>query len=197
MIRKNALFCKLIRIKTSSKSLFSSFMKSFIPETEPCPICLSRGNCRFHAYYERNIIDFANGKPGYSVITVTRVLCNSCGHTHAILPDFIVPYSTYGLFFLLRVLSEYFSGRFTIEHLCQLFAITPSMLYRWKALFLLHKELWLGILSDCEASSFSFLKNLFLQNAFSEFSSGFFLLSGHSFLQKHKNPTADSYRSPP
>ena len=34
MIRKNALFCKIIRIKTSSKSLFLSFMQDFTPELE-------------------------------------------------------------------------------------------------------------------------------------------------------------------
>lgn len=37
MIRKNSLLCKLIRIKTSSKFLFDTFMAQFRPELETCP----------------------------------------------------------------------------------------------------------------------------------------------------------------
>ena len=50
MIRKNSLICKLIRIKTSSKVLFDSYMDSFRPELETCPCCGAKGNCHIHAY---------------------------------------------------------------------------------------------------------------------------------------------------
>ena len=36
-------------------------------------------------------------------------------------PDFIIPYSGYGLFFILRVLAEYFLHLSTIEGLCRRF----------------------------------------------------------------------------
>src|SRR5699024_11381413 len=78
MIRKNALFCKLIRIKKSSKVLFESYMASFFPEREACPICGSSGNCHVHAYYGRRIIDFIHGKPVLQEITVLRLVCESC-----------------------------------------------------------------------------------------------------------------------
>ena len=51
MIRKNLLLCKLIRIKTSSKSLFDSYMEQFQPELETCPVCGGTSNCRIHDYY--------------------------------------------------------------------------------------------------------------------------------------------------
>lgn len=89
MIRKNSLFCKLIRIKNSSESLFSSFMKDYSLTMEECPYCHSRDNCIFHGSYERNLIDFIRGKTVYHKISVTRVKCQSCGHTHAILPEVI------------------------------------------------------------------------------------------------------------
>lgn len=104
MIRKNLLFCKIIRIKTSSKSLFDTYMSHFKPDQETCPICGSFGNCRIHAYYGRHITDFIAGKSVKSDICVLRVLCNSCRRSHAILPDVIIPYSDYSLFFVLRLL---------------------------------------------------------------------------------------------
>ena len=92
MIRKNLLLCKIFRLKTSSKSLFDSYMAKFQPELETCPICGSTGNCHIHDYYGRSIIDFRDGKRQKSDLCVMRVFCDSCEHAHAILPDIIIPY---------------------------------------------------------------------------------------------------------
>ena len=75
MIRKNLLLCKIFRIKTSSKSLFDSYMAKFQPELETCPTCSSTGNCHIHDYYGRSIIDFRDGKPQKSDLCVMRVFC--------------------------------------------------------------------------------------------------------------------------
>lgn len=66
MIRKNSLFCKLIRIKTSSKFIFDSYMAKFQPELETCPTCGSCGNCHVHAYYDRSVIDFRKGRKPFT-----------------------------------------------------------------------------------------------------------------------------------
>lgn len=189
MIRNFSLFCKLIRIKTSSDSLFSAVMDSYSHSLQECPSCHSKGNFFPHGSYGRNIIDFSAGKTTYQKISVRRFKCRSCGHTHAVLPDLIVPYAQYSLFFLLRVLAEYFLRLKTVSQICLTYAITPSMLYRWKALFLCHKNDWLPLLEHLETSSFSFLKKLFFMEDFSaSFSCPFFQLTGVSFLQSHKNP---------
>ena len=99
MIRKNLLLCKIFRIKTSSKSLFDSYMAKFQTHLETCPICGSTGNCHIHDYYGRSIIDFQAGKRQKSDLCVMRVFCDSCEHAHAILPDVIIPYSSYSLLF--------------------------------------------------------------------------------------------------
>ena len=57
MIRENPLFCKLIRIKSSSKALFGSFMAGFHSELQTCPCCGARGSCSIHAYYDRSLVD--------------------------------------------------------------------------------------------------------------------------------------------
>ena len=189
MIRKFSLFCKLIRIKISSDSLFSAVMDSYSHTLQECPSCHSKGNLIPHGSYYRNIIDFTGGKISYHKISIRRFKCQSCGHTHAVLPDLIVPYAQYSLFLLLRVLAEYFLRLKTVSEICFTYAITPSMLYRWKALFLCHKKDWLPLLEHLEFSSFTFLKNLCVIEDFSSsFSCPFFRLTGISFLQSHKNP---------
>ena len=190
MIRKNALFCKLIRIKKSSKVLFESYMASFCTERETCPICGSSGNCHIHAYYGRRIIDFIHGKPVTQEITVLRLVCVSCGHTHAVLPDMIIPYSGYGLFFILRVLAEAFLDRSSVEALCERFRITRNQFYKWKQIFSQHKQEWLGMLEHSETSGLDFLLGIARLPEYSLFSGGFADKTAYSFLQSHRNPPA-------
>lgn len=187
MIRKNSLFCKLIRIKSSTKQMFAAFMADFQPELETCPCCGARGNCRIHAYYGRAVTDFVDGRPAKEELTVLRLACG-CGHTHAVLPDFIVPYSGYGLLFLLRLLAEYFLGTGSVERLCERFAITRNQLYKWLKLWQSQKEQWLGLLASMETSSRAFLLSLVRMGRYSDFASAFARRFTTSFLQSHRNP---------
>jgi len=187
MIRENSLFCKLIRIKSSSKALFDSFMDGFRPELQTCPYCGVKGSCSVHAYYGRSLVDFIGGSLVRHSLCILRLVC-TCGHTHAILPDVIIPYSCYGLFFILRVLAEYFLRFSTVEKLCERFSITLSQLRRWLLLFQTQKEEWLGLLASLETSSLSFLKSLLTWPAYSDFASSFVRRFAKSFLQSHKNP---------
>ena len=189
MIRKNSLFCKLIRIKISSKVLFDSYKASFRPELETCPCCGAKGNCHIHAYYGRGIVDFINGTPIKSNLVILRLICD-CGTTHAILPDFIVPYSGYGLFFLLRVLAEHFTCRSSVERLCERFSITRNQFYQWLRLWNTQKEEWLGTLASIETSNLAFLKLLIRMPAYSAFASEFVRRFRISFLQSHQNPAS-------
>lgn len=54
-----------------------------------CPYCGHSG-CTVHAYYERTV----KSPTGSFKLLVLRVKCTTCGKTHAILPDSIVPYSS-------------------------------------------------------------------------------------------------------
>ena len=163
-------------------------MADFRPEKETCPYCGASHTCQFHASYDRNLIDFISGRPVYHNICICRVICGSCGHTHAILPDLVIPYSTYGLFFILRVIAEYLTGRNTVGQLCSRFDISHSMLYHWLELFDSHKRDWLGALTSVEVSSMDFLRCLCSAPAFSDLASAFVLLTSFSFLQSHRNP---------
>ena len=148
MIRKNSLLCKLIRIKTSSKFLFDTFMAQFRPELETCPICNSTGNCHIHDYYRRSIIDFDAGQRTHSGLCVLRVFCDSCEHAHAVLPDAIIPYSSFSLLFVLRLLGQYFADLGSVEQLCERFGVSQNLFYKWLKLWNFHKQRWLGVLAD-------------------------------------------------
>ena len=188
MIRKNSLFCKIFRAKTSSKIIFDSFMEHFRPELETCPICGAKGSCHVHDYYGRTLIDLHAGKRTISTLCIQRVYCESCNHAHAILPDILIPYSRFGLLFILRVLSEYFNKLGTIDRICEKYGISINLFHKWLALWHSHKQQWLGILTDAETSDLSFMQYLDALETYSAHSMEFVRQFSFSFLQCHINP---------
>ena len=163
-------------------------MAQFQPALETCPICGSTGNCHIHDYYGRSIIDFRNGRRQKANLCIMRVFCESCEHAHAVLPDIIVPYSSYSLFFILFILGEYFAGLHTIEQLCERFDVSPKQFHKWLKLWHSHKEQWLGMLDASETDNAAFFRQLILQYSYSAFSMDFIRLTARSFLQSHRNP---------
>ena len=161
-------------------------MATFRPETEVCPACGLRGACRIHAYYNRFIVDFVNGTQVTSVLRIMRVRC-SCGNTHAILPDPVIPYRFHSLFFILCVLTEYFRRK-NVLRLCEKYLISVSQLYRWKKVFELHRHEWLGVLKSSTSTPTSFITELLRFSPFKDFAWSFFNLTAVSFLQSHRNP---------
>lgn len=186
MIRLNALDCKLKNTILSVRTLFRQS-----PEQSPlfllvCPYCGAKGTCRKRGSYERSLVTFPDGKPRVVRLRIPRVQC-TCGKSHALLPDFIVPYLSYSLQMILLILSDYFTKRLTIRGICEKYLVSPPLIYRFKKQFLLHKKQWLGILRDMELSAFSFLEEL-LSSSYARFQDAFLRLTTYSFLQSHKNP---------
>lgn len=165
-------------------------MASFHPEMETCPCCRCRGNCRVHAYYYRYILDFRKGKPCFARIRVMRVMC-SCGHTHAILPDFIVPYRQHSLKYLVQALFAFFARREPVSRICSRFCLDQAFLYRLADLYGEHKRLWLGALEDRRTGQLAFLRSLCLQQDVSMSLHAFYRRTSFSFLQSHRNPAAN------
>ena len=187
MIRKNLLNFKLNLPEDSLQEQFSAFMRKFNPALERCPACGAKGQCTVFAYYERGIVEINDGRISFRNIRVLRVIC-SCGHTHAVIPDFIIPYRRCSLPFILYILHLYFSHAMTIEDLCMTFEISHPTVYRWKNLFLKHKDWWLDFVRSARTSAPDFHANLYATDPFSDFTSGFFRKTLYSFLQSHTNP---------
>lgn len=146
--------------------MFTEAMQDFSKEKLPtlifpCPYCGAKHpHWSDFASYERDLISWEKGLPVTYRITVTRIICSSCGHTHAILPEIIIPYGSYSLIFILTVLRDYYLAHMTVQELCDKYMIATSTLYAWKRLFLIHKKLWLGILEDAATKPLSFLSSL-------------------------------------
>jgi len=152
------------------------------------PFCGATGQCRMHGSYERSLLHFLDGHTQIFRINVTRVLCSSCVHSHALLPDFIVPYLSYSLPMILWILADYFSGRMTISKICGKYEISVPVIYRLKKLFLIHKKEWLGALDDLETAASDFLRSLVDSPNYSGDAFSFLKKTTYSFLQSHKNP---------
>jgi hypothetical protein len=187
MIRLFTIFCKLNFKTLSAKDLFLESMKAFSSDNLPfiklpCPYCGAKSpTWSYHDSYHRYLISFENEATITYSIDITRIICSSCQHTHAILPELIIPYCSYSLTFILSVLKGYFS-KMAVKVLCEKYQISVSMLYDWKRLFLIHKKLWLGILENIYQNSIAFMSSIPTFTTSNDLSV-FFLHNGHSFLQ--------------
>ena len=163
---------------------FSSYKLPFIKLA--CPFCGAKNpTWSYHDSYNRYLISFENEITTTYTINITRIICSSCKHAHAILPEIIIPYCSYSLTFILSVLKSYFF-KMTVKALCEKYQISVSMLYDWKRLFLIHKKLWLGILENIYQNSITFSSSIPTFSTSNDLSL-FFLINGHSFLQSiHK-----------
>lgn len=190
MIREKALRCKLFSQKETPAEQLAGFMRSYDPMLERCPCCYATGTCKRHAYYSRYLIGFSNGRPECQQVSILRVICTSCRHTHAILPDFIIPFRQFSLPFILKVLHDYFTHR-SLSRIRNLFGVSYRLLTTWRKLFQSHKLLWLGILKNEETTSADFLARICDSDCPSDFFSAFYGRLKRSLLQAHANPTAN------
>ena len=72
-----------------------------------CTRCRCQGNFTPHGSYRRHLVVVGKAVR----LTVRRVRCASCGMTHAVLPEGVVPYRAHSESFLLAVLAAWASGR--------------------------------------------------------------------------------------
>lgn len=160
MIRPFTIFCKLNQIAFSDLHWFCQEGHALNRTDGSCPACHARMSMGPFAPYRRYLVELENGQPVTHTVTVQRYRCGSSGHTHALLPSMLVPYSSYSLRFILGVLRAYFLRTDTVTGICGQAGIAVSTLYRWKRLFLTHKQLWFGVLEAACQGSLRFLGQL-------------------------------------
>ena len=197
MIRVFSLFCKLNLINLSAYDAFLRAMTVINIHDHPCPFCsCAHPDWQKHASYERYLISYECGRSVTYIIVVIRYRCLSCGHTHAVLPEHLIPYSSYSLPFILAVLRDYYTRPVTVEILCSEYDISVSTLYAWHKLFLSHKKLWLGLLEDYISSPDTFVSELFPIPS-GQLLAGFYDSMRHSFLQSGHYSFRTARSSPP
>ena len=77
------------KCNTFSQENYDFLIDNIALNTLKCPHCKHSGTFTVHGYYCRKLKVFG------SIISlrIMRIVCSECGHTHAILPSTIVPYS--------------------------------------------------------------------------------------------------------
>jgi hypothetical protein len=139
MIRQETILFKLFLIKHSDMEL----LEAMRPDYRCCPACGAIGCCEKHSVYDRDAITIEKGVRKEYEITIPRVMCTSCEVTHALLPDVLIPYSSYTLRFVLHVLRAFLARACTVAELCERYEIAVSTIYKWISLFKEHANLWL------------------------------------------------------
>ena len=179
MIRVQSLLCKLNSLKISDSKLFSLFTQS--PKRNlSCPCCGNQADLHFHSSYNRMMISVCNNQRYEESVYISRVIC-PCGHTHALIPDFLIPYGSYSLRFILTVLNNYLKRNCSVASLCDYYQISISTLYDWKNLFINHYNLFMGAIREIitlSTTDIDLINNLF------SFPYKFFIRFRFSFLQK-------------
>ncbi len=182
MIRIFGYFCKQNFLNNNKTSL-TECLNKLIPNKKPCPSCKTNyPDWKKHATYSRYLVYFQDSIKITERIIITRYMCQSCNDTHALLPDFIIPYRSHSLEFIIIVIEEYFNKELTILEICSKYDISESTIYCWKEIFLKHKKFWLGLLDDRLITAIQFLYALFGENQFLNLVE-FFQIAGISFMQ--------------
>ena len=148
-----------------------------------CPDCKAIGKCNRFSEYSRMMVSFGENTVITHHLTIIRVKCESCKHTHAILPSILIPHSIYSLVFILTVLRTYFQKQLQIQQICELYEIPHSTLYSWIGMLERHKVLWLGILKDLETTVLEFICELFDYERLEQKLKAFYVSNNYSFLQ--------------
>ncbi len=160
MIRLFSVLCKLNKVDFSDKKWFEDASRAPLSPGQACPSCSARGCLHLFGHYTRYLVEWDGRAQRTSTVLVPRYLCDSCGHTHALLPSCIIPYKSYSLRFLLIVLRAYLTRPCSVERICDHYGITISMLYRWRNLFRQQKELWSGVLDAMSVRPVPFIDSM-------------------------------------
>lgn len=188
MIRLFSKLCKCFKqISFENEiNIFDKHMESISAGDLICPSCGAKNALSSFSSYKRHLVTYDNDKVYDNTIVITRYICSSCGHTHAILPPVIIPYSSFSFKFTVSIVYDYLVGRFnSVEVMCKYYEIAISTFYRLLKKFKEHKKLWLGLLEDKLNSSLDFIQNLkiYTFNEIETFIINFFKQNGISFFQ--------------
>jgi transposase-like protein len=173
--------------KKSEEEIYEEAVARFKKEEAGCPECGAIGKLNPYGNYWRNMVYHEDPKINDGVIKIVRYKCGSCGRTHALLPDILVPYSPYTLIFKLTVLLAYYKRDKTAVKICEYYKIAVSTLYAWKKKLLEHKELLMGVVESKKTDAMAFVRGLFESEDTTDSLQGFYAKYGFSFLQNKRN----------
>ena len=118
------------------KNSYIQFLMSDITDIERniCPCCHAKNKLIKYGTYERNLSILEDAEVKNYKISVQRVICKSCNHTHSLLPNFIVPYKIMALFSIAKIVQ---SASITSAYkLAEIINLSVQMIYKYIAIVL-------------------------------------------------------------
>lgn len=114
------IICFLKKIKSFCEKNFKNYdsyesrkkcIQSLMPDLSDvldniCPCCKAKNKLVKYGKYCRNVSVLVDNSIENYCISVQRVICKSCGSTHALLPDFIVPYKIMDIFSIAKIVQN-------------------------------------------------------------------------------------------
>lgn len=186
MIRLFLALCKCFQLtkKNDDYQIYLNYTDNANPNIVPCPFpdCGAKGNYHDCGSYSRTLVCYREGHVQRYEITVNRIECVSCEHSHAIVPPVIIPYSPFSFHFVISLLYDFITHKYnTVKKLCLEYDISISTLYRIYHRFIEDRKLMLGMMEAASETARQFLENL----AQSDFSRGVDCLL-HDFYENNK-----------
>ena len=188
MIRLYLDICKAFQqIKhLDDYQVLSSLPTPDLSELPPCPHCGAPSSFYSHnGSHERHLVCYIDGCVRDRMVSLPSFRCGSCRISHALIYSLIIPYSSYSLGFLIRLLYAWITGKFpSVPALCSHFDISESTFYRIRRRFALDARILLDALCflmevTCLLKTLPSCDPFLLHKAVSVF----FQSTGHSFLQ--------------
>lgn len=127
--------------KSSDQRLFDLALAGIRLHQVRCPKCGAIGCCTPFKSYQRMMITTSGGRRINTWVVVPRVRCSSCGHTHALIPENLIPYGSYSIRFVFTILLSYLHRHSSVSEFCDHWQISISTLYGWIHLFSRHYSL--------------------------------------------------------
>lgn len=97
------------------------------PAGAACPTCRTPGSLRPHGSYERWLK--RDERSPMERVRIRRGRCDGCHATHALLPEGVIPYNSFGTRLMFAVCVARKRGD-KVEDICSRFQISPRVLYR-------------------------------------------------------------------
>ena len=174
----------------------NSYIQSLMPDitdihSQVCPWCHAKNKFIKYGTYSRNIsfvID--NNVENYNV-KVQRIMCKSCKHTHALLPNFIVPYKIMSISSIALIVQRAVST--SVCKLAEAIGLSIQSIYAFIALVLAFFDDFKILNNSNESTPFKkFNKHYFLTNCIQLSKSNFRLdyfefYNWFLFMQKFRN----------
>ncbi len=91
---------------TNFKIILENYKNTLNFGSLTCPYCSSQRLIK-HGSYKRNLFYIDNKQISHEIVTIQRMLCKDCHHTHALIPSFIIPYRQHTLDIILYSLMNF------------------------------------------------------------------------------------------